>query len=278
MRRIFFVFIQCMLIVILCSCSFLVKDTNNSVNTDTNCVELNDVIRFATWNIGHFSNGDYPHSNLKNESYKSIAKQYKDFLDSLKSDFIFCCEYSYYFTSDNSVDSLFLFDNYPNYYIGKQKNYSCNAIFSKYKFFNLNENEYENINPTDYYYISFDIIIDNINIKVIVTHCAFDFNNSFLELKQYEELVRICDGFEHVIMLGDFNAIHGRDEFKIFSNNGYVLANHGELGDFNTFSKKIDGIDNVLDNIIVKGLVIKNVYMIDTSLSDHNPLICEIKI
>lgn len=68
-------------------------------------------------------------------------------------------------------------------------------------------------------------------------------------------------------MCGDWNTTN----YIFLKKAGYSLANDGSM-------KTIPYSSTVLDNIAVRGLKIENVNMIETKLSDHNSLVCELII
>ena len=123
------------------------------------------------------------------------------------------------------------------------------------------------IRATDYYYIESVIKIKESPVKLVTTHLAFDYGNEDIAKNQVLEIIERYKDESRVILCGDWN-IMDVNNFDYFKAAGYQLANHGVYGDYVTYSG-----GEVLDNIIVKGYTIKSVNMIETSLSDHNPLV-----
>ena len=83
-----------------------------------------------------------------------------------------------------------------------------------------------------------------------------------------EELMAFAADKEYVIICGDYNVGAGEDEaariagpqeFDQWLEEGYKMANHGYLGDFNTGHMTY----SVLDNIIVKGFDISEIKIYD---------------
>lgn len=247
-------------------------------------------IKTAIWNIGHFSGGGSPGTTITDANYAEKKAQFRNYIQKLNADILMLPEYSYRFatlTSRNVPAREDLFCDYQYGFVGKQRNYSCNALYSMMPIYGLRDEQYacnqdaeithsDAILATDYCYSHGVFIIDNEEVHVIGTHCAFDLNNDDVEINQYNELITLCANYKHVILLGDFNAVHDVDEFDLFRNAGYTLANHGYMGDLESY--KFDMTNKCLDNIMVKGLGMKNIQMVsDTdNLSDHNAITCEL--
>ena len=99
------------------------------------------------------------------------------------------------------------------------------------------------------------------------THLAFDKNNVEVVLDQIRELVERYKDDEYVVLCGDWNT--GASSFKLFSEAGYQLGNHGNYGSIVT--REASG--GSIDNIIVKGLKIVNFRAVNSKLSDHKPVV-----
>ena len=120
-------------------------------------------------------------------------------------------------------------------------------------------------------YLSYTIDLSGFSVKVIETHLKTrKFKNE--RNRQMEELIKTFQDQSHVIICGDFN-VADVSEYDIFKSAGYVLANHGSSGDLITYPSKDGG--HPFDNIICKGFEISNVQVIETNLSDHYVIICD---
>lgn len=236
-------------------------------------------LRLAQWNIGHFSFGSQPNSRIEETNYYNQYQQYKEMLNMIDADVLAVCEYSEIF-GENEIGEQYsreiLFNEYPYIYEGHQSGYACNALFSCIEIDNVKSNTFLSLN-TNYYYITADLNIGDKNVKFVSTHLAFNKDDDQYAILQIEELIYLFGNEEYVIMMGDWN-IKDVDVFNLFVNAGYQLANHGEFGDFVTFSPQKNARNHVLDNIMTKGLSILNVSVISKDLSDHYPLIVTLKI
>lgn len=236
-------------------------------------------LRLAQWNIGHFSFGNLSNSTIDEINFYNHYQQYKDMLNMIDADVLAVCEYSEIFGKNETGEQYsreVLFNEYPYIYEGHQSNYACNALFSRIEINNVRSNIFFSLN-TNYYYITADLNISDKNVKLVSTHLAFNKDDDQYALLQIEELLYLFGNEEYVIMMGDWN-VKDVDIFNLFVNAGYQLANHGEFGDFVTFSPKKNVRNRVLDNIMTKGLTISNVSVISKDLSDHYPLITTFKI
>ncbi len=236
-------------------------------------------LRLAQWNIGHFSFGNLSNSTIDEINFYNHYQQYKDMLNMIDADVLAVCEYSEIFGKNETGEQYsreVLFNEYPYIYEGHQSNYACNALFSRIEINNVRSNNFFSLN-TNYYYITADLNISDKNVKLVSTHLAFNKDDDQYALLQIEELLYLFGNEEYVIMMGDWN-VKDVDIFNLFVNAGYQLANHGEFGDFVTFSPKKNVRNRVLDNIMTKGLTISNVSVISKDLSDHYPLITTFKI
>ena len=64
-----------------------------------------------------------------------------------------------------------------------------------------------------------------------------------------------------------------RGEMKVFADAGLTLGNHGAFGSFVTFR---DNRGFMIDNIITKGLLMKNFWVGTEAYSDHFPIYSEV--
>lgn len=252
-----------------------------------NVREHYDNLKITQWNIGHFSEGCYPNSTIKPDNFSQTIQNYKDLLEKTNSDIYSINEYSVTIGYDSQGYRYkaheTLFANFENFYIGNQRKYSCNAIFSHLVLDNAKLMEYMCnktaqithtylISATDYYFIESTIHVNGIEIKLVSTHLAFDQNNTEIALYQIEELIDRYRNDDYVILCGDWN-ISNVSVFDPFLAADYQLANHGKFGDFITY-----GNNSILDNVIVKGLTISEVELVNSQLSDHKPLVVTLKL
>lgn len=231
----------------------------------------------ATWNIGHFANGASSNSLIKGDNYDEKLELYRNFINDLDAD-IFCLnEYSKLFGVDSrgveKETKEVLLNNYNTIIEGDQVGFSCNAIFGNYNVTNIERHEFkctidyvkELPRVANYYYISGDLHYKRNVIKIVCAH-TISRNNDLCQ-KMIAEIIDAYKDCDKVIMCGDWNT----GNYKKFVKAGFSLGNDGS---FMTYLQK----PYPLDNIIVKGLNIKDVKVIETDLSDHRPLVCKISL
>lgn len=230
----------------------------------------------ATWNIGHFANGNKENSVISPIDYNMKLSEYRKFVyTELSPDVICLNEYSKVFGKDRKGNEktahTVLFDGFKSRIIGDQQWYSCNAIFSNCRIKNLKKNDFDccqsylknNPKASQYYYISADLYIGYERIKMVCLH-LYPWDNKIRQ-EQMRELIEKYKTSKRVLICGDLNTT----DFSLFTKSGFSMANDGSIITFPI--KKM-----ALDNIIVKGLIISNVRVFKTNLSDHYPLVCTI--
>ncbi len=248
-----------------------------------------DSIIVMQWNIGHFSEGKFPNSLIKDADYSEKIEEYRQLLHYVSADVVSICEYSLMFANTPSHPRCYadtaLFYDYPYRFIGSNgqiRNYSLNALMSKREMVRSSSIEYianqvasithtSAIKATDYYYNQAQINIGGRKVVFINTHLAFDKNNPRVAINQILELINELDNEAYVVICGDFNTV--ASSYSLFSAAGYSLANDGDLGTFPSAQT-----DDPLDNIITKGLLIRDAHIIKSPLSDHYPIVCTVSV
>lgn len=109
------------------------------------------------------------------------------------------------------------------------------------------------------------------------THLSYE--DLSLRAQQLETLKEALDNdtCEYLILVGDFNADQGTNEFDVFKED-YKLSNGKDGVWLDTYTLEDDTMKvKSIDNIIVsKNIDIESVKMVANSLSDHNPLVAEL--
>lgn len=237
-----------------------------------------DVLKIATYNIGHFSGGGYPDSSA---TYTARLSEYKQLIyNTINPDIMGVNEYSANMVNKGNTAQV-LFGEFQLQYEGVQRNYSCNALFGNACLRNIVRKEFEcledetithttGITAQDYYYLDADLYMSGRLVKVVTAHLAFDTNRpGVLQNKQIAELIAAYSNYDRVLMMGDWN-VSAFSEFNAFTSAGYTLGNDGTY-------KTYDG-NRALDNIIVKGLTVSNTGIVSSDLSDHLPFYCEVSV
>lgn len=248
----------------------------------------------ATWNIGHFSNGKSKNTAIADDQYAAESVKYKTYVnDVLGADVICLTEYSARFTP--SHDTAELFDAYDEVasFEGEQRNYSCNALWSKLPLSNVTVHEFEcnvgvdiqytnAVEATDYYYITGELEIGGETVTIVAVHLAFDdylYNvPPYIDTvcqNEMRELIETFADVEHVLILGDWNA-YSYDYFDLFAEAGYTLGNRNEIP--TCTGSSTGDLQWSVDNIVAKGLTIRDFRGEPTTLSDHVAVIATISL
>lgn len=233
---------------------------------------------FATWNLGHFSEGQKPYSLIKGDGLYEKAKEFESVIkDSLSADVLCLNEYSTVFGEDTEgkeyLSRNLALKNYNVQFEGPLIGFSCNAIFGNLEIKNIKVNLFDCIKPfvkevpraKNYYYITGDLYIQGRIIKLVCAHIIS--SNGPLCCAMNVEIINKLNEFDKVILCGDWNSL----DYSVFKQAGYELGNTGNI---KTYPKK----SYPLDNIIVKGVKISETRMIRSNLSDHCPLVCKITV
>ena len=235
--------------------------------------------KVATWNIGHFANGNAKDSKITDADYETKSAAYRDYLTGLGADILCLNEYSRQFTKSHTAKEALFAEEPPVSFIGEQRHFSCNAVYSKLPLQNLQVHEYEcnkdavllysNTNQAYYYYyVTGELVVGSETVHFVFTHLAFDEDRTpdTVCQAQIDELIELYKDKEHVVMMGDWNAYH-KYHYDPFADAGYSLGNYGEI--LTCTGSRTGGLEWAVDDIIVKGIEISGFQAVETGLSDH---------
>ena len=253
-------------------------ETYNAVYMSADCPTTFTV---ATWNIGHFANGNAANSKISSSEYEAKSEEYRQYIEGLGADILCVNEYSRQFTSTGdrlAQDALFR-TTPPIYYAGPQRHFSCNAVFSTLPLRNIQVHDFEcnqgvtllysNTNKAEYYYyLTAELIVGGETVHFVFTHLAFDDDRDpdTVCQAQIDELIDLYKDVDRVVMMGDWNAYY-KSYFVPFDEAGYTLGNYGET--LTCTGSKTGGLEWAVDDIIVKGLTMTDFRAVKTGLSDH---------
>lgn len=121
------------------------------------------------------------------------------------------------------------------------------------------------------------ITVDGTDITVIGCHPISGAEYADTNRVEYfEAIANYCENKDYVIIAGDMNtdSADPKSEYKPFVDAGMTLGNFGEFGEYVTY--RFGDTANKIDNIIVKGLEMKNFWVGTEEYSDHLPIYSEI--
>ena len=244
-------------------------------------------LRIASWNLGHLALGASHHTAIPYNRYEEMQLQWSEAVNSIDADIFCCCEYSDDFiaqdgnhTSVNSRDAIF--SPYHYAYIGTRpysSSYMQTAIFSRFPLENVKEQKYRHTVQSGRYFQYGDLILDGRTIKVVSTHLDFNqgANGHAYRIEQVMELIDYFKDDSLVILCGDWN-MNPPDDYALFTEAGYEMANCGSHGVFFTWPSGINS-SYAIDNIICKGFSITSVNILnDERLSDHNAIFTDLSL
>lgn len=239
----------------------------------------------AIWNIGNFSNGATSKSTIDITKEPDVKQKYYHLINKdLSPDVFVINEYAPVFYKDKDSKEVFtdsvLFDSYKYRFVGPNW-WKCNAIFSRYKIINLDENNIVcyftahksikddiKVSKRKTYYLETIVDVRGSCIKIVAVH--IDHSQTIASVYQQAQIAELVEKYkneERVIICGDFNT----HNLSKFTDSGFCVVNNGS---FKTYPLK----GHAIDNIVYRGVVVSNVQMQSTTLSDHNPLMCTITL
>ena len=139
------------------------------------------------------------------------------------------------------------------------------------------------------WYLTGKVRIGEKTVTVISLH--LDWSDRETRLEQIRQIIAYASQFEYVLIMGDFNtddyenrvklsirSTH-REDYSLFTDAGFRLANGGEFGDFHTFLDTAN-YPHAIDNIITSsGIRIVNAGVLcDGWMYDHAIMWADIEI
>ena len=252
------------------SCVKEVKESTIDTNTFT----------FATQNLGLWNDGVNQGVAANKVEERAAAWQAK--MTEHGIDILVCQEWLPYLDADKTVDAnTKVFGGmYPYMYGTNASTYDGKTIVSKAPLSNISyETMVSNVGRR---YLKTYTTIGGKQVCIIDAHLSFEEDINTNRKEEIVQLLNIAQSEKYVIIAGDFN-VFTADEFEIFEEAGYSLANAGAFGEFNTWPNlgrnPTADVNRVIDNIIVSpGIKINSVVAEDTKLSDHALLVAQLEL
>lgn len=271
-----------------------VNDASETVSTeskedDSAMYEGKSRIKVLSYNIRCLrgGNSDAGYEPLSAAETTETIKNFSSLLDSEDPDIFIVCENRMFFDakatdaeggSKNVYDHLF--KGYFRYGYNLESGASLPRIYSKYKFLST---EYIDVNyapgvgggrrP-----LAVKIKVDNEEIYVIACHPEAGAEAYAASRKPYfDAIAEFCKDKENVIIAGDLNTDTKdfKAELDCFKED-FTFGNFGEFGTHQTY--RFGESELWLDNILVKGLKMRNFTVGTEEYSDHFPIYSELYI
>ncbi len=231
----------------------------------------------ATQNYGLWRNGVTEYA--PDDKAESVAAAWRQMLRDNDADILGGQEYMQQFNVSKTMDpkECVFGELYPYQFTTGEK-YTGKNIVSKTKLYD--ETVVNFSVGSGRQYVKAYTYIDGKKICILNAHLSFEEDINVARKAQIEELISVADKETYAIILGDFN-VYTVEEFQLFEDAGYSVANGGSFGNFNTwpnFGSTAAG-NRYLDNIIVNSNIeILNVSCDRRDLSDHAMLVAELNL
>jgi len=231
-------------------------------------------VRFATFNIGDFSGRGF---TAGSEEAKKIIRQT---MASVNADLWALQEDTVSFGNGDPYTAIY--DTYRNYERRGCLPYNIKAFLSDHEICDVKQMEYTGDSLFRHpWFLCGYITLNGRKICLISLH--FDWSDKNVRAKQISQVLSFAAAQEYCVIMGDFNpedyendgqkisdTLLYREEFALFADAGFTLANGGVFGLFDTILDT-DISPCPFDNIIVsEGITIENAGRIaDPWMTDH---------
>ena len=239
-------------------------------------------LTYVQWNIGHFAMGKGPRTKVRPEQSAARSAEYRAFIRDLKADVIGISEFEDHFDTAKTPSRTAVFDRYPNLVAGPANSYQWNALMTREWAFKTNRVHNYKSRFQHVYWLETVCEIDGRDVHFVQTH--LDWNTTpecaAHRTRQLRELADAFRDVPYVVISGDFN-VYANEEYDVFREAGFSLANGGAFGLFRTMGEKPDPVNpQVLDNIVAKGFALESAEILDPDmrLSDHRVLKARLRL
>lgn len=235
---------------------------------------------FATQNLGLWNDG--VNQGVAADKVEARVAAWQAEMAEHDIDILVGQEWQPYLDSDKTVDAneKVFGSQYPYMYGNNTSTYDGKNIISRTP---LSDITYvAQVSNVGRRYAKAYTFIGGKKVCIINAHLSFEEDINTNRKEEMVELLNLAQGETYAIIAGDFN-VFTADEFKIFEDAGYSLANAGDFGEFNTWPNlgrnPTADVNRVIDNIIVSpGIRINSVQVDDHQLSDHALLVAELEL
>lgn len=244
----------------------------------------------GTFNIGHFCKGQG--DNPAGTEDEKIS--YRKVISDMRCDVIGITENDEYYdaalteTSYNAVYSMF-----KHYKCSSKNSYDCYGVLSDYALSNEKRAYYTDQHWQGRGYYKCEFTVAGKTVAFFSTQ--FEWSDKTIRRQQIAELITEANKYKYAVIVGDFNPNNRTDgqipeggtdqdvyeeDYAIWTNAGYSLANAGYYGALNTIASTEGTVVSPWDGIIVSGnIFIKSVEVIKNDfLTDHYPVRADLVI
>lgn len=252
-------------------------------------------------------------------NYEAQLQRWKDRIDDVDADIIGMPEWNNNFGYNGnslvSISTTGIFNGYDVKYGSQHSNYwwinALATLSQKFTLTNVQQIDVSNNCGNPPYILEGTITVENKQVVVAVTHLNWNQSQVFHDSRVEYEIPFLVNRYKNVpylILCGDFNTEGtyggakdpsnktGLAEFQPFIDAGFVLANSASrplLTSIATNSRPDQSLPQspyaYIDNIIVRGFTMSNVYVIDDgdtvndenavgNITDHCAVVCDLTL
>ena len=232
------------------------------------CLWRQPPVRFSVvqWNIGHFALGKASNTAITPGVSAARSAEYRAMIDKLKPDFLGVSEFESLFDTAGRLSTNEVFASFPTKVLGPKNHYQCNAIFTHFPCVRYEVIDYAK-HRQNVYFIDSVFVLGGKEVHFVQSHLDWYRDNNGLRyaLPQIQQLVEHFKNVPYVIISADYN-VPEIGHFDAFVQAGYTVANNGRYA--------------VLDNVVVKGFKVKELFAADNErkLSDHRIVGCVLEM
>ena len=214
------------------------------------------------WNIGHFALGKRSRTTIAPEKSAERSAAYRAMIARLKPDFLGVSEFDPIFDMAGRLSTNEVFSSFPTMILGPKNSYQCNALFTRFPCVRHEIVDYA-LHRQNVYFIDSVFMFGTNEVHFVQSHLDWQraADGQRYAMPQMRQLVTHFRDMPYVIISADFN-VPDIGHFDAFKEAGYTVAN--------------DGRYSVLDNVVVKGFDVKELFAADEEcrLSDHRIVGC----
>ena len=262
----------------------------NLINLEGATPYFKDTLKVMSYNIRCLRGGDSGADTdpLTTAETATTIANFRSLLSKERPDVMIVCENRMYFdgtaTGDTGTKNVYemLFKEYFPYAYSLTTGASAPRIYSKYE---LSNPEYIVVDYGDASVgrrpLAAKIEVSGKEIYIVACHP--EAGAEVYESKRvpyFEAVANWAKDKQNVIIAGDMNTDSAdfKAELDLFSEAGFELGNFGDFGTLQTYRFGQSQSDKYLDNILSKGLDIKNFYVGTETYSDHLPIYAELSL
>ena len=218
------------------------------------------------WNIGHFALGKASKTAITAEASAARSAEYRAMIDRLNPDFLGVSEFDPVFDKAGRLTTNEVFAAFPTKVLGPKNNYQCNALFTRFPCVRHEVVDYT-LRRQKVYFIDSVFLFGTNEVHFVQSHLDWfqTKDGQRYALPQMRQIVEHFKDVPYVIVSADFN-VSEIGHFAAFAEAGYTVANDGRYA--------------VLDNVVVKGFDVKELFAADNErrLSDHRIVGCVLEM